>query len=97
MTPAPERPDQIIAAVKRYGIDSPSLPFELESILAAAPVTDAGLDETLLAMAIDRAWSSPDYDEDWLNTEGEPLSEVMAEQIAAEYDALSRQAEKETA
>jgi hypothetical protein len=86
VTPAPERPDQIIAAVRRYGIDSPSLPFELDRILAAAaPVPDAGLREALDEM--DRLAS-------FGNGITSSAYRYCADLLRA---ALSRQAEKETA
>ena len=62
---------------------------EVLATLDAARATPA-LDVERLAMAIDRAWEFPtDYvEEEWLTSDGEPRSEVMAEQIAREYAAL---------
>ena len=67
---------------------------EVLATLDAARATPA-LDVERLAMAIDRAWEFPtDYvEEEWLTSDGEPRSEVMAEQIAREYAALSSEPE----
>jgi hypothetical protein len=59
---------------------------------AAAPVPDAGLDVERLTAAINRAHHTVgrrSFSEHW--------SVADADLVAAEYDALSRQAEKETA
>jgi hypothetical protein len=95
-TPAPERPDRLREANERLvsaaqaivtgwygdGFDDYQVD-ELRAALAAAPVTDAGLDVERLRSAyyvVAERSICPD-----------------PEDIAAEYAALSRQAEKETA
>jgi hypothetical protein len=109
-TPAPERPDRLREANERLvsaaqaivtgwygdGFDDYQVD-ELRAALAAAPVTDAGLDVERLARAMREdaltiASSVDDY----------PVGDLddyrpEAQRLAAEYAALSRQAEKETA
>jgi hypothetical protein len=94
-TPAPERPDAQSLDYNRgwadgnaYALDACNPIIERLS-RAAAPVTDAGLDVERLAEAMDNFYGSLE----WM---GDPLSRD-ADHIAAEYAALSRQAEKETA
>jgi hypothetical protein len=91
VTPAPERPYR-----EREAYDAGRLAGFEEGIeaatvthRAAAPTTDAGLDVERLARALDNVYGSLE----WM---GDPLSKDAA-RIAAEYAALSRQAEKETA
>jgi hypothetical protein len=84
VTPAPERPDPIYCTGGCDACRDYARELGVPLIVSAAPVTDAGLNVERLARAI-------------ANVGKNMRLAASADAIAAEYAALSRQAEKETA